>query len=359
MRNFTVGPVQMDDSIRMMGSNQIPYFRTKEFSELMLENEELIKEFINAEADSRVVFLTGSGTAAMEAAVMEALTIRDKALVINGGTFGQRFVDLCKLHNIPHEELKLKSGESLTKTKLLEYENLGITVLLINVHETSTGILYDMEIVREFCKNNNIFIVADVISTFLADKFDMSYLEVDIAIVSSQKAIACPPGISMLVLNNRAQKKVWETETKSFYLSIKSALKDGGRGQTPFTPAVGILIQLNQRLKNIKSSGGIKGEITKVQKIAMDFRERLENLPLRVYCDNLSNALTPIYTENYSAEYIFEKLINDYNIWVCPSGGTLKNNLLRIGHIGALDIEDNIILIEALRDIIEKYDFKP
>ncbi len=70
MLNFTVGPVMTSEEVRAIGAEQVPYFRTPEFSAVMLENEKLILKFAKAPAGSRVVFLTGSGTASMEASVM-------------------------------------------------------------------------------------------------------------------------------------------------------------------------------------------------------------------------------------------------------------------------------------------------
>ena len=97
MINFSVGPVQMNEAVLKVGGEQIPYFRTDEFSAIMKENERLMLGFIGAPQGSRAVFLTGSGTASMEAAVMNLLSEEDKALVVNGGSFGQRFADLCAL----------------------------------------------------------------------------------------------------------------------------------------------------------------------------------------------------------------------------------------------------------------------
>ena len=94
MLNFTVGPVMSDDVVRAIGAEQVPYFRTPEFSAVMLENEKLMKKFAKAGDDARVVFITGSGTAAMEATVMNVFDKTDKVLVVNGGSFGQRFVEL-------------------------------------------------------------------------------------------------------------------------------------------------------------------------------------------------------------------------------------------------------------------------
>ena len=89
MINFAVGPVQMDEEIRAIGAEEVPYFRTPEFSAIMKENERLMKQFTGAPEDARAVFLTGSGTAAMEAAVMNLFTERDRVLVVNGGSFAR------------------------------------------------------------------------------------------------------------------------------------------------------------------------------------------------------------------------------------------------------------------------------
>ena len=103
MLNFAVGPVQANSEILQIGCEQIPYFRTDEFSGLMLENEALMKKFLYAPKTARTVFLTGSGTAAMEAAVMNCLSDQDRVLIVNGGSFGQRFVKLCQIYHIPFE----------------------------------------------------------------------------------------------------------------------------------------------------------------------------------------------------------------------------------------------------------------
>ena len=158
MINFTVGPVQSSDLVRRIGKEQVPYFRTPEFSEIMLENERLIKKFSNSEDDARVVFITGSGTASMEATVINTLTDKDRVLIVNGGSFGQRFVDLCTLHEISYTEIKLLPGKSLIKEHLTPYENQGYTAFLVNLHETSTGVYYDLELMSDFCSRNGLFL---------------------------------------------------------------------------------------------------------------------------------------------------------------------------------------------------------
>ena len=113
MLNFTVGPVMSSEAVRAIGAEQVPYFRTAEFSEVMFENEALMKKFAKASDDSRVAFITGSSSAGMETAIMNTLTPNDKAIVVNGGSFGQRFVELLQLHEIPFKEIKLEPGKAL------------------------------------------------------------------------------------------------------------------------------------------------------------------------------------------------------------------------------------------------------
>ena len=351
MLNFTVGPVMSSETVRGIGAEQVPYFRTPEFSEIMLENERLVKLFIKAEKDARVVFITGSGTSSMEATVMDVLSPDDKVLVIDGGSFGHRFVQMLELHHIPHSIIKMEFGHNIKKEQLIEFEGKGYTAFLVNIDETSTGVLYDKKLISDFCRRNNMLFVVDAISSFLADDFDMADLGVDVVIAGSQKALACPPGISLIVLSKRAQECVEEHPMKCMYLSLKEALKNGERGQTPWTPAVGILRQINARLREIESAGGVENETSKVATIATDFRKRIKDMPFEIVSESLSNCVTPLHPTTTSAYDIFTILKNEYNIWACPNGGELQDKVFRVGHIGALTIEDNIKLVDALKDM--------
>lgn len=349
MLNFTVGPVMSSENIRKIGCNQTPYFRNDEFSEVMFENEELMNEFVHASEYSRTVFITGSGTAAMEAVVMNVYTKDDSVLVVNGGGFGQRFVDLCSLHGIPYEEINPNWGEDITEEILNQYSDKGFTSFLVNICETSSGVLYDLDLISTFCKKNDLLLVVDAISSFLADPIDMIEQNIDVLITGSQKALACPPGVSIIILNENALERVNSISSKSMYLDLKNALKNGERGQTPFTPAVTTLLQINERLKEIKSQGGVKSEINKTSKLANDFRERIKDLPFEIKCKHMGNAVTAVYCN--SPHEIVDVLKKEYSIWVNPSGGEIGEKMFRVGHIGDLTIDDNTKLIEALHDL--------
>lgn len=349
MLNFTVGPVMCSEDVLKVGGEQVPYFRTKEFSEIMFENEDMILQFAKAPVESKAVFMTNSSTGSMEAVVMNCFSENDKVLVIDGGSFGHRFVELCEIHGIPYVPIKLRHGQALTKDRLYEYDGQGFTGLLVNVDETSTGVLYDSEMIGDFCKRNNMFYVCDCVSAFLADSFDMTHCGADVMITGSQKVLACPPGISIIVLAPRAVERVKNSHVKSMYFNLADCLKNMERGQTPFTPAVGILLQINTRLKEIEKAGGAEVEIARVAAQAADFREKFKEFPFELFSESPANGVTSVLSKHVDAYRIFEILKDEYNIWICPNGGEMKNQIFRVGHIGYLTHSDNDILIDSFR----------
>ena len=351
MLNFTVGPVMSSEEVRVIGAEQVPYFRTSEFSDVMLENEKYMLEYSKAPEESRAVFMTCSSSGSMEAVVMNCFTNDDKVLVIDGGSFGHRFVEICEIHEIPHTVLKLKHGEKLTKDRLYEYDNQDFTGLLVNVDETSTGVLYDTMMIGEFCKKNKLFFVCDCVSSFLADPFDMAKCGADIMITGSQKVLACPPGISIIVLAPKGVERVKKSKARTMYFDLNNALKNQERGQTPFTPAVGILLQINKRLKEIEKLGGADAEISRVAAQAADFREKITELPFELMSESPANGVTSVHPTTVNAYEIFLKLKDEYGIWICPNGGDMKETIFRVGHIGALTHEDNTTLINAFKDL--------
>ena len=354
MINFTVGPVQSDERVRAIGAENVPYFRTAEFSEIMLENERLIKKFVFAPDDSRVVFITGSGTASMEAAIMNVLTPNDRALIVNGGSFGDRFCKICDIHNIPYDAISLSMGHQLRQEDIDKVAaGHEYTAFVVNKHETSSGVHYDMHLIREYCKKHNLLLIVDNISSFLCDEFNMAEAGADVMITGSQKALACPPGISLIVLSSRALARVEINDPKSLYFDLKDALKNQERGQTPFTPAVQILLQINARLKAIDVAGGIASEVTRSRALAEDFRRKIKELPLEIVSESLSNAVTPLSPTNGMSAYdIFLRLKDEFGIWICPNGGDLKDKIFRVGHMGNLTSSDYDNLVSALKEIM-------
>ncbi len=351
---FSVGPVEMRRELLSLNINGIPYFRTSEFSRMMKEIEVELLKISNAPINSKIIILTASGTAGMEATLMNCFSKEDKILIISGGSFGDRFVQIAKTHEFKFEVLKLELGKTLKKEDLDKFRNKGFTGLVVNGHETSTGVLYDLEMLGEFSKEENLFFVVDAISTFIADEYDIEKFNINATILSSQKALALSPGLSILILDSKSVERIMKKEVKSVYFNLRDYILNMERGQTPFTPDVGAINELSYRLKEIIDNG-IVNERNKIRLIAEDFRERIKGLPLEIFSDKLSNAITPlkIVTDKIKAYELFENLEKKYDITILPSGGELRDTLFRVGHLGNLSVEDNKKLIDALKKELE------
>lgn len=352
MKLFTVGPVEMDERIREIGGQPIPYFRTDEFSQIMFDIEKKFLALLHAPENAKLITLTASGTGAMEAVVMNVLSEADKVLVIDGGSFGHRFFEMCELHKIPCTPLKVPFGVTLTEEMLLPYENQGYTALLVNIDETSVAQLYDYKMLGDFCKRNQMLYLMDAISSFLADELDMQKGHVDVVITASQKALALPPGLSFVALSERIiQERVMKLPTKTMYFDFKDALKNMERGQTPFTPAVGICYQLSARIDALYTAG-IDASIAHHKELADYFRGLCRENGIKIAEYPQSNAVTALHFPDNNAKAVFQEMKTRYNKMLTPSGGALADKILRVGHLGNLTKEDYKVLVEELRMVL-------
>ncbi len=347
---FTPGPVRMYKETLKLGSVQTPYFRNEEFSKVLIECENMIIELANAPRGSKVVFLAASGTAGMEASVINFLGKNDKAIVVNGGDFGKRFADICSCQNIDFEEWKVVNDnlENIENFKI----NRDVTHFLVNAHETSVGLLFNLKAIGYFCKKHNLLNIVDAISMFVTDEIDMQKHNIDVMIASSHKGLALPPGLTFLVLSPNAINKIQASD--SYYFNLKSYLSNGSRGQTPFTPTVTIILQLHQRLRCILKKG-IKNEIAHTKNMAEYFRSNLKSFPLSFYSCHMPNSMTILkVSDQVDALDLVDKLEKESGVIVCQNGGSLKNKVFRVSHMGNMNKEYIDVLINALSRYYEK-----
>ena len=343
---FTPGPVAMSQEVLAIGAKQTPYFRNQPFSEVTFSCEALMMKMLNAPKGSKVIFLTASGTAGMESVVMNLLTAEDKALVVNGGGFGQRFVDICAVHEIPHLDFKVDN------TNLADIEQQApkqdFSTLIVNAHETSVGHLYDLNALGQFSKKHDLLHIVDAISMFVTDPIDMQDHNIDVVIASSQKGLGLPPGLSMVVLSPNALAKIHDV--KSLYFNFKDYLSNGERGQSPYTPAVTIMLQLQARLAQIDRDGGIEKSIENAAQMAAYFREEIKDLPLKEFSAFMPNAMTTLMPlDDKSATDIVKDMEEKYKIMICPNGGALATKVFRVSHMGHMTKDYTDALINAFK----------
>lgn len=186
----------------------------------------------------------------------------------------------------------------------------------------------------------------------------MKEMHVNAAITGSQKALALSPSMSFTVMDKTAIERCQKINVKNLYFNYPIYLKDGERGQTTFTPAVGTLLQLNEKLKRIEASGGIENQNKLANERANYFRNSIKGLPFKLFSEekDSSNCVTALCPTNpdINAHKVFEIIKDEYGIWICPNAGDIAEKVFRVGHIGSIKTEEIDILIKAFKDLVKR-----
>ena len=357
MTLFTCGPVQMYPSTATIRDKGFIHFRTTQYGDMVKSTLRRLSDLLGNNEEYATIYLAASGTGAMEATVENCMTENDKALVINGGGFGHRFCELLEYHHVPYDSVDLKWNEELTENHLKPYENKDYTTLFVNIHETTSGQLYNKQILSDFAKRNNMFFIVDAISSFLADEYSMDKYGIDVTIISSQKGLCCSPGCSIVSFSKRMIDKIYNNNllTPSKYFDFKDYLKGNiERGQTPYTPPVLVMYEITDMLNLIEKEGGLNNRLKAIEEKCKYFRKRIKEIGLTIPDYPISNMLTPVWFEDVNAYDIIQVLKDDYGMYVNPCGGELATKLLRVSHIGNTTLADIDELIEKLMLSINK-----
>jgi len=361
IRLFTPGPLNHSEEILSLGSKDLPYYRDPDFAEMTLDNEKMLLKVVGCKLGN-VIPYTCSGTGAMDAVMLNLIAKTDRVLIINGGSFGQRWVDMCKFYEYRYKELKVGFGKDLN---IEEFENElkdGFNVVLMQAEETDSGQLFNLKQIGEILKKHKGYLIVDAISSFLADNYYMDSHNIDATLISSQKGLKLPAGAAFLIVNRRIQKKLMVRRgPRSFYFDFsyyldKHALK---RGYVPFTPAVTIMYQLNKRLKKILQHP--LRDVRETKGKALYFRDLIKDLPLRLVAETPSNFLSGlvITDKNKTADDLYN-FLKTKNMYITKPGKTISlqdpsesKRFIRITHSG-LEKEDYLLLYYALKEFFKK-----
>lgn len=342
MRSY-VFPGNIEDSILQIGGKPFPYMRTEQFSELVKDSEKMLLDLMHCPS-GRVIFYTASGTGAMDAVVANYVSQCKKAFIIAGGSFGYRWKSLCEYYHCPNEVFAVPFAQDIDYAQLEEAVAASRPdVFLCQHHETSTGQLYNIERISEVCKKYGVSLVVDAISSFLSDELDMEVLGIDICITSSQKGLNIAPGLSFLFLS----PKILETTFahRSYYFDFAENLKNLERGQTPYSPATTIFLQLHARLK-IDISLGVQQIIASVRSRALYFRSLCKQNGWEMPVEVPSNCITGFFVRK-NGDILFKELLKQ-DIYIMP-GGT--PGYFRVSHLGVQTTEDLEDLANRIKDI--------
>lgn len=347
IRNFTPAQANMSRDILKIAGTQVAYFRTDDFMELVKDNKKMLLDVIDCK-DGGVIFLTASGSGAMDSTVSNIISDKDKVLVINGGTFGRKWCEICAFYNISYVSYDIELGKCIDFEKLEGFFRKDkFDVLLMQATETSTGQSFNVKEVGRLTKKYDVLLIVDAITAFAIDEYKMDSWNVDVSIISTQKGFHLFPGMSMVILGPNVLKKRKFLQ-RSYYFNYNSYLEDLKDLVFPCTPNVSILYQINHRLKEMKRKGMDK-VVEETHRRAIHFRSLIKDLPVKIVAENPSNCSTSLDIETDDVKDFF-KYLQTKNIYITPT----KKNRMGIGHIGELSLKDNKVFYLELKKWLER-----
>ncbi len=333
---FSPGPTEVDEII-LNAQNKIIHHRSKEMSKLY---GKLCDWFTNNLSFQESYIFSASGTGGLEAI---AANFDLKTLIISNGVFGQKLYDIYTRNNNA-KIVNIEEGKGISLERIKEKLD-NIEMLLVVQNETSTATLNKLEEIGEYAKKQGILMAVDSISGWPGTRLPTA----DIVVVASQKALACPPGLSAILLSERALEK--RTKSKSYYFDLERYRAFYKKSkQPPSTPAVTLLYALEKALEQIDEK--TLQEYYKIHKNASEKTQKwFAKMGLRSITEKgyESPTVSAFYHEN-PKELVVKA--NDAGYFLVPAKGKFKESAVRIGHMGFKQIERLDELLEFLEGVV-------
>jgi len=354
---LTPGPTSVPEEVLLEMARPMIHHRTPEFETIFAEVRTNLKKVFKTDND--VLILLGSGTLAMEAAVINTLNEGDKALIINGGKFGERWVKICQMANINTIILTVEWGKSANPDDIhtILTENKDIKAVFMQGSETSTTVYHPVQEIAAIVKNiPGTILVVDGITSVGVHNTDMDAWGIDILVSGSQKAFMLPPGLAFISLSKKAWSMAAVNTQKKFYIDLKKEQKNQEKNTTAWTAGVSLIIGLNKVLKMILSEG--LDSVFKRHRInAEATRAAVKALGMKPLATGLqSNAVTGCYLpDNIDGNEFIKYLRSKCGVSLAGGQDQLAGKVLRISHLGYHDIFDTIIGISAIEMALVKF----
>jgi len=360
------GPTPVPERVlEALGRHPIGH-RSKDFQSIVKSTTENLQWL--HQTKNEVLTITGSGTAAMEAGIINTLRKGDKVICGENGKFGQRWVKVAEEFGLEVIQINAEWGRPLDPEKfknILENDlNKDIKAVILTHSETSTGVINDLQTISQHIrKHKKALSIIDCVTSIGAFNVPTDEWELDIVASGSQKGYMIPPGLSFISVSEKAWKAYELSNLPKFYLDLKLYKKSLLNNSNPFTPSVNLMFALDEALKMMREEG-LKNIFQKHERHKRAISEAAKKLNLKLFASqkSLSPSITSIEAENFDAESFRKTIQERYGIQLAGGQDHLKGKIFRVGHLGYINDRDIISVITAIgltlyeKNIVNEYD---
>ena len=349
----TPGP---ETVLKAMGRHPIGH-RSGEFQAIVRRTTEQLKWLHQTSSD--VLVITGSGTAAMEAGIINTLSRGDRGLCGDNGKFGERWVKVARAYGLDVEVIKAEWGQPLDPEAFraaLEADTAKTIKAVILTHsETSTGVINDLEsIARHVKAHGTALTLADCVTSLGATNVPMDAWGLDVVASGAQKGYMLPPGLSFVAMSERAWKAYERSDLPKFYLDLGPYRKTAAKDSNPFTPAVNLYFGLEAALEMMQNEGleAIFARHARHRAAAQAGMKAI-GLPLFAAEGYGSPAITAVAPEGIDAEQLRKEVKSRFDILLAGGQDHLKGQVFRIGHLGYVCDRDVLTAVSAIEATLQ------
>jgi len=356
---YTPGPTKVPGAVLGAVGQQVLHHRSPEFSEKIRHVQDELGRLLETHNDTLI--FTCSGTGMMEAAVANLLSRGDKAICLNNGKFGQRWVDICKVYGVDVVDHAVDWGVSIEPAALadLAAKHPDAKAVFVVHSETSTGALHDIEAMSKLLKGHNAVLVVDATSSVGVHEIRMDEWGIDVVVAGTQKALMTPPGLSFVSLNGRAWALVSSSDLPKYYFDFTMTWKRlQKKGQTPFTTAVSLVYGLDVALEMMDTEGW-ENVYARHARMGAAVRAAVEALGFRVLPAKPVNGLTvALCPPGVDGNQVVRVLDDEFGVRIAGGQDQLSGKAIRIGHMGGIRERDLPTVIGGLERALARIGHK-
>ena len=357
---LTPGPTPLPPQVCEAMARPIIHHRTPQFQAVLKEAGEGLKYVFQTSGD--VFILTSSGTGAMEAAVANLLSPGDTAICVQAGKFGERWTELCNAYGAKPEVINVEWGKAVEPEEIrsrVKGQGSKVKAVFTTLCETSTGVAADIEAIGKIVRETDAVLVVDAISGLGAIDLKTDAWNCDVVVSGSQKGLMLPLGLAFISLSAKAWKLVEAGKGPRYYFDLREAKKAWDKADTPFTPAITLVIALNEALKMMRQDG-LANIFARHQKMAGAVRSAVKALGLELFAPSAaSDVVTAVKVPaGVDGEKLVKAMRDTYGVTIAGGQAELKGKVFRIAHIGFIEEFDIIAGISCLEKVLCQMGYK-
>lgn len=353
MRLLTPGPTPLPERVRLALAKDMIHHRKNDFHKIMHHTQEQLKLLFGT--TSPVLPLACSGTGAMTAAIYSLFNPGDTVIVVNAGKFGERLGEIALSRKLKIVEIKIAWGSAVEPEAVANAlaGNKNAKGVLVQLSETSTGVLHPVQEIAAITRNTDALLVVDGISGVGLSPCPMDDWGIDCLLTGSQKGLMLPPGLAFLALSERAWKVCESIEPGCFYFNLPAERKKVSAGETHFTTPVNLIVGLEESLTMLLEQG-LETVYRKQWALTQFCRRSAHALGLELFApEHYSWGITSVLLPDaLDGGKILADCAANYGVYMAGGQDQLKGRIVRIGHMGWVDWADLAAGLHALAQSI-------